>query len=343
MNYVFALAAALLFAVSVPAGKILLTHLKPMELSALCYFGSGLGLALWRAFVPGRSGSEAPLGKRDLPYTAGFILSGGVLAPVLLFTGLSLTSSSCAAMLLNFELVFTSLIAVIIFREYGGWRLWAAAALITAGGLALSRGGGTLNLGWGAALVLCASLMWGLDNNLTARVSMKDPVALAAIKGLAGGFINGLLAFHAYRSLPEAKWVFLAMALGFFSYGVSLVLLILAMRGLGASRAGAFFGSYPFIGAALSVALLGDPASAGLLCAGALMLAALLLLAAEEHGHRHRHDPVEHEHAHGHGDPHHGHSHCGAEAGEHSHPHLHDPVEHDHPHLPDAHHRHRHG
>ena len=333
MNYLFALGAAVLFALSVPAGKFLLAHLKPLELSALCYLGSGLGLAAWRLFSG--APNEAPLGRRELPYAAGFVLAGGVLAPLLLFTGLNHTSSSSASMLLNFELVFTSLIAVLVFREHGGWRFWSAAALITAGGLALSWEGGGLSFGWGAALVLGSSFMWGVDNNLTARVSIKDPVTLAMIKGLAGGLINGALALYAYRSLPPAGWAAAALVLGLFSYGLSLVLFILSMRGLGASRAGAFFGSYPFIGAALSVALLGDPVTGRLLVAGALMLAAFAALVTERHGHRHFHDPLEHGH--------HGHTHGGAPPGAHSHLHRHEPDEHEHSHQPDAHHRHGHG
>ena len=341
MNYLFALAAALLFAVSVPAGKYLLAHLRPLELSALCYLGSGLGLAAWR-LLAGGSGSEAPLSRRDLPYAAGFVLAGGVLAPLLLFTGLNLTASSSASMLLNFELVFTSLIAVLVFKEHGGGRFWAAAALITAGGFALSWEGGGFSLGWGAALVLGSSFMWGVDNNLTARVSIKDPVTLAMIKGLAGGVINGALALYSYGSLPDLYWAAAALVLGLASYGVSLVLFILAMRGLGASRAGAFFGSYPFIGAALSVLALGEPVTARLLAAGGVMLAAFLLLALERHGHRHQHEPLEHEHSHTHDDAHHGHGHAAGPAGLHSHLHRHEPAEHEHPHLPDAHHRHGH-
>ncbi len=344
MNYAFALGAALLFAVSVPAGKTLLAHLKPLELSALCYLGSGLGLLAWR-FISGAGGkaAEAPLDRRDIPYTAGFVLAGGVLAPLLLFTGLNLTSSSSASILLNFELVFTSLIAVVVFREHGGARFWAAAGLITAGALALSWEGGGLGLGLGAVLVLASSFMWGVDNNLTARVSIKNPVTLAAIKGLAGGLINACLALYSYRSLPPAGWAAAALLLGFASYGISLVLFILAMRGLGASRAGAFFGSYPFIGAALGVAFLGEPLTARLLWASALMLCAFLLLAFERHGHAHLHEPLEHDHSHGHDDAHHGHAHVRGPAGTHSHPHTHEPLEHEHPHLPDAHHRHRHG
>ena len=344
MNYALALAAALLFAVSVPAGKLLLGHLRPLELSALCYLGSGLGLLAWRLISGARGlAAEAPLDRRDIPYTAGFVLAGGVLAPLLLFSGLKLTSSSSTSILLNFELVFTSLIAVVVFKEHGGGRFWAAAGLITAGAMALSWEGGSFGFGLGAALVLASSFMWGVDNNLTARVSIKNPVTLAAIKGLAGGFINGALALYACGSLPPLDWAAAALLLGFASYGISLVLFILAMRGLGASRAGAFFGSYPFMGAALSVVFLGEPLTGRLLGASALMLAAFLLLALERHAHPHAHEPLSHDHSHAHDDGHHGHAHERGADGTHSHPHSHEPLEHEHPHLPDAHHRHGHG
>lgn len=344
MPYLLALTAALLFAVSVPAGKLLLAYLRPLELSALCYLGSGLGLLAWR-FVTGARGlaAEAPTGRRDAPYIAGFVLAGGILAPLLLFSGLSLTSSSSASILLNFELVFTSLIAVLVFKEHGGRRFWTAAGLITAGAIALSWQGGGLSPGWGPALVLAAGFMWGVDNNLTARVSIKNPVTLAAIKGVAGGLVNAALAFFSYSSPPPLSWAAAALLLGFACYGVSLVLFILSMRGLGASRAGAFFGSYPFIGAALGVAFLGEPVTARLLWASALMLAAFLLLVFERHAHPHRHEPLEHEHSHTHEDAHHGHPHGDGAAGPHCHPHLHEPLAHAHPHLPDAHHRHGHG
>ncbi|MEK7721491.1 MAG: EamA family transporter [Elusimicrobiota bacterium] len=344
MNYAFAIAAALLFAVSVPAGKLLLTHLRPLEISSLCYLGSGFGLLAWR-FISGARGlaAEAPLDRRDIPYTAGFVLAGGVLAPLLLFSGLRLTSSASASILLNFELVFTSLIAVVVFKEHGGGRFWLAAGLITAGALALSWEGDGLSFGLGAALVLTSGFMWGVDNNLTARVSIKNPVTLATIKGLAGGFINAGLALYAYGSLPPLNWTAAALLLGFASYGISLVLFILAMRGLGASRAGAFFGSYPFMGAALSVVFLGEPLTARLLWASALMLGAFLLLALERHGHTHRHEPLKHDHSHSHADGHHSHGHERGAPGTHSHAHGHEPLEHEHSHLPDAHHRHGHG
>jgi len=291
-----------LFALSVPLGKSLLGSLRPLELSALCYLGGGLGLLIYK-FFPGReagSAKEASLEMKDLPYVAGFTAAGGVLAPLFLFTGLKLASSSASSLLLNFELVFTALIAVFFFGEHGGRRFWLAAGLITAGGMALSFEPGGFNLKPGLVFVALSSLMWGLDNNLTARVSCKDPVTLGIIKGLAGGGINAGLAFYAGGTFPPLKLLAFSLLLGFLSYGVSLALLIRAMRGLGAARAGAFFGIYPFMGALFSFLWLGESAGWKFGAVFCLMGAAAALLLGEKHAHVHYHGVLAHEHEHTH-------------------------------------------
>lgn len=340
-----ALAAAFLFALSVPAGKLLLGRVGPLWLSALCYLGGGLGLLLYKLLSGGAAGpaKEATLEKKDLPYVVGFVAAGGALAPAFLFTGLKLSSSSAASLMLNFELVFTALIAVVVFREHGGRRLWLAAGLIMAGGMALALEPGGFSFQPGLALVALAGLFWALDNNLTARVSLKDPVTLSVIKGLAGGCVNAALAFYSGEVMPPPRAVLPALGLGFVSYGVSLALLVRAMRGLGAGRAGAFFGVYPFAGAVMSCLWLGEAFSPRLGIAFALAGSAAALLLGEKHAHAHAHEPLEHDHLHTH-DGHHAHAHYAVPgaAAEHSHPHSHTCLEHSHEHGPDAHHRHEH-
>ena len=341
MALTYALLAAFLFALSVPLGKTLMSSLEPLELSALCYLGSGLGLLVYKLLTA--VSEEAPLEKKDLPYVAGFTLAGGVLAPAFLFMGLRLSPSSSASLLLNFELVFTALIAVLFFKEHGGRRFWFAACLVTAGGMALSFEPGGFALKPGLVLVALASLMWAVDNNLTAKISLKDPVNIAIIKGLAGGSVTLGLASYSGENMPALKPVLLALLLGFVGYGVSLVFLIRAMRELGASRAGAFFGSYPFMGAVLSFAWLGESPDARFAAAFVLMGSAAALLLGEKHVHAHEHTALEHGHYHAH-DGHHAHVHgwpVGAGEG-HAHAHLHKADQHTHEHMPDSHHRHDH-
>jgi drug/metabolite transporter (DMT)-like permease len=350
MNYLYALAAAALFGASTPVSKTMLTGLKPFMLASLCYFGSGLALAAWKLAAAAargpRSAKEPSLSVKDWPYVAGFILAGGVLAPVLLFKGLLLTTSSGASIMLNLELIFTSLIAWVIFKEHTGGRFWAAAALVVSGAVLLSVDFSDFSFspGKGALLVALSAFFWGLDNNLTAKLSVKDPVAIALIKGLAGGSINLALAFWAGELVWSPSLLLPGLALGAFSYGASLVLFIKAMRGLGAARSGAVFGAYPFFGAALSVIFLKEPLSGPLAAAFILMALGFYLVVSERHGHEHEHGELNHEHLHAHDDLHHSHAHGGgrAPAGPHTHPHAHTPASHTHEHLPDTHHRHRH-
>ena len=350
MNYLYALGAAGLFGASTPVSKTMLAGVGPFMLASLCYFGSGLGLTVWKlasaaARAPGPA-REPALALKDWPYIAGFVLAGGVAAPVLLFKGLLLTTSSGASIMLNLELIFTSLIAWLVFKEHTGGRFWTAAVFIVAGAALLSVDFSdfTLSLEKGSVLVALSAFFWGVDNNLTARLSVKDPAAIALIKGLAGGAINLALAYWAGELTWDAGRWLPGLALGALSYGASLVLFIRAMRGLGAARAGAVFGVYPFFGAALSVVFLREALTWPLGAAFILMGLGFYLVISERHGHEHGHDALWHVHPHVHDDLHHGHGHGVGEAdGEaHSHEHAHEAVRHSHEHLPDSHHRHIH-
>jgi len=335
--------AAFLFSLSIPLGKLLLGKLAPLEMSAFCYLGGALGIFCWRIVSPGASALGGRLAGEDLKWVAAFTFFGGVAAPLFLFEGLSLSPSSRTALMLNFELVFTSLIAVILFKERGGRRLWAAVALVTAGAFSLGLdGGGAPEAGKGLILVILASLAWALDNNFTARVSAKDPLTLAAIKGVAGGAVNLALALAVYGRVAPAVPAILALALGAFSYGASLVFLIFAMRELGAARAGAFFGVYPFMGALAGLLFLSEPLNAGFIAAFIFTAAGAALLAGECHSHRHIHAATQHEHAHLH-DAHHNHHQGDADSPSwHSHRHAHSPLSHEHGHIHDEHHPHGH-
>jgi drug/metabolite transporter (DMT)-like permease len=346
VNYLYAIGAAVLFGAAAPVSKTLLGSLKPYMLASLCYFGSGFALAAWKlARRAPKAGGEPALAFKDWPYIAGFILAGGVLAPILLFKGLQLTSSSGASAMLNLELIFTSLIASVFFKEYTGLKFWLAAALVAAGAALLNVDFNSFSfaLDKGYIMVALSAFFWGVDNNLTAKLSIKDPAAIALVKGLAGGSINLALALQAGEFVPASVLWACGLALGAVSYGISLVFFILAMRGLGAARAGAVFGTYPFFGAALSVIFLREPLTAALAAAFILMALGFYLVVSERHMHEHTHERLEHEHRHSHDDAHHTHGHgdlaCEAE---HMHFHTHTPSRHRHQHAPDSHHGHTH-
>jgi drug/metabolite transporter (DMT)-like permease len=344
---VLAIAAAVLFGASTPLSKILLGRLDPILLAGLLYLSSGVGLELWRrvqARSGGRTSQQAPLKRADLPWLGGAIVTGGVAAPVLLLLGLATTPASAASLLLNLEGVPTAALAWLVFKESFDRRIALGMAAITAGGALLSWAGRpALGAPWGALAIIGACFAWGIDNNLTRRISAGDPVQIAAAKGLAAGLLNVTVALVRGAPIPSLSLIPMAALLGFLGYGVSLTLFVLALRHIGAARTSAYFSLAPFVGAGGSVLLLGDPLSPHFLIAAALMAVGVWLHVTERHEHEHEHPLIEHEHQHEH-DEHHQHAHGdGDPPGEpHSHAHVHPPLLHAHPHYPDIHHRHSH-
>jgi drug/metabolite transporter (DMT)-like permease len=337
------LCAAALFGLSAPAAKLLLGAVSPVLLAGLLYLGAALGLWLHRALAPRTR--EAGIGRGDVVKLAGVVLAGGVGGPVLMLLGLSRVSALTGSLLLNLEAPFTVLLAVLLFREHLGRRALAAIVLICAGAALLELRPGPLGADTlGVVLLGAACACWALDNNLTQRLSLRDPFAIVRVKALGAGVVNtGLGLFVIGSPLPAREHVAGALLLGSLSYGASIVLDAYALRLVGAAREAAYFATAPFVGALASVAVLGDPLEWPAVLAMGVMALGVVFLLRERHTHVHEHAELEHLHLHVH-DEHHRHEHdSDAPPGEpHSHVHRHVPLVHDHPHLPDAHHRHRH-
>lgn len=336
-----ALGAAALFGGGTPLAKWLLGNVNPWMLAALFYLGSGVGLWLYRAL---RQSAPAAIAANEWPWLAGAILSGGVVGPVLLMYGLTHMPASGASLLLNAESVFTALIAWIAFRENVDRRIAFGMLAIVIGAVILSWPGSTTISSVTPALsVLGACLAWGLDNNLTRRVSLNDATWIAAMKGLVAGSVNLALALAIGAQLPSIPFILGAAVVGFGAYGVSLALFVVGLRHLGTARTGAYFSVAPFFGAALAVPLLSEAVTPELVLAGLAMGLGVWLHLTESHHHLHAHEPLEHEHEHHH-DAHHRHPHLEGleDEGAHRHRHTHEPMTHNHAHFPDAHHRHPH-
>ncbi len=342
-----ALASAALFGASTPFAKLLLARIDPWVLAGLLYLSAGVGLLALRTarFAAGLAATEAPLRRGDLPWLAGAVLTGGVVGPLLLMLGLTRTDAASASLLLNLESLATMGLAWLVFRENVDRRLLIGAAAILGGALLLSWQGRGAIPGVGALLIAGACLAWGVDNNLTRKLSSADPLQIAMVKGLVAGGVNLALGLWLHTDLPALAPIAGAALVGFLGYGLSLALYVAALRHLGAARTGAYFALAPFIGAVLALLILAEPLSGRLLAAGGLMAVGLWLHLAERHEHEHVHEPLKHEHRHTHDDPHHRHAHrAGDPPGEpHSHPHRHERLVHGHPHYPDLHHRHTHG
>lgn len=341
-----ALLSAVLFGASTPLAKLVLGNgVNPWLLAGLLYLGSGFGLALVHGVrrMAGHGEAEAPLVRTDLRWLALVILCGGAIAPVLLMAGLATTPASTASLLLNLEGLATLAIAWLVFHENVDRRLLIGAAAILGGAVLLSWRGGPEGGGLGVLAIAGACLAWGIDNNLTRKLSSADPVQIAMLKGLAAGTVNLVLALTLGAPFPALPVVAGAALIGFFGYGVSLVMFVLALRHLGTARSGAYFSTAPFIGAVLAVVMFGETITIPLVIAGILMAIGLWLHLTESHGHEHAHEALEHEHRDVH-DSHHQHEHPpGMVVTEpHSHRHRHVPMVHRHAHFPDLHHRHGH-
>ena len=343
-----ALLSAALFGMSTPAAKTLLSTVDPAVLAGLLYCGAGVGVALLRRFarplLSGRAPVEMPLATRDAPWLAAAIVIGGIVGPILLMIGLQRTDAATASLLLTLEGVATALLAWFVFHENFDRRIALGMGCLVAGAAALTWSGQpTLSGMLGPLAIVGACLAWGLDNNLTRKVSLSDPLQIVEFKGLIAGPVSLALGLWSGGSMPELSSVLIAGLVGFIGYGVSLVLFVLALRDLGTARTGAYFSTAPFVGALVAVVALRDPLTLQLLAAGLLMAFGVWLHLTEDHRHEHEHEPMEHTHPHVH-DAHHQHAHTSEDPpGEpHTHLHRHERMRHKHPHVPDMHHTHRH-
>jgi drug/metabolite transporter (DMT)-like permease len=344
----YALASAVLFGASTPAAKLLLGNIDPFVLAGLLYCGAGIGVsalrraAPWIASKPNATG--VALNRNNVGWLGAAIAAGGVAGPLLLMWGLSRTEASAAALLLTLEGAATALIAWFGFHESFDRRILAGMICLVAGAIILSWSGiPTLQNLYGPLAILGACIAWGLDNNLTRKISEADPLQIVELKGLIAGPVNVGVGIWAGAAISVSSTWLLAGLIGFFGYGVSLVLYVVALRQLGAARTAAYFSTAPFLGAVISVVALGDPATPRLFVAGGLMALGVWLHLTEHHKHSHAHEPLAHAHPHRH-DDHHQHEHRPEDPpGEpHTHWHEHGSFAHAHPHTPDTHHTHRH-
>jgi len=350
-----ALLAAALFGLCAPVSKVLLAGLPPAFMAALLYLGAGLGMLLVRltGTLSGMPQAEAKITRKELPYVIAMILLD-IAAPILLMAGLTMTAASAASLLNNFEIVATAAIAMIFFKEPLDRRMWLAIILITIACAILSvedfsflSDFGGLSLSVGALFVIGACLCWGIENNCTRMLSLKDPLQIVIIKGFGSGTGALIIAVGAGAVRGSLPFILLALLLGFVSYGLSIYFYIAAQRVLGAARTSIYYAAAPFIGVAISWIALRDAITDSFLVALAIMILGTWLAFSERHQHFHVHAEETHEHQHRHDDGHHNHHHDpamfgGKIAAEHSHVHTHEALAHTHPHTPELHHRHTH-
>lgn len=247
--------AALFYSLNAPFSKVLLADVPSTIMAGLLYLGAGIGMLFILIIrkILGIGKNEKALSRNDLPYTTSMIALD-IAAPISLMTGLAIASAESVSLLNNFEIVATSLIALVIFKEKVSLRLWLAIALITASSILLSfEDIQSFALSPGALLVLLASVFWGFENNCTRMLSKSDPLEIVAIKGFGSGIGSLLIAFFMKEKLPSFPLAFSALLLGFISYGLSIFFYVYAQRFLGAAKTSAYYAINPFIGVILAL------------------------------------------------------------------------------------------
>ena len=264
----FALLAAALYAVNIPLSKLLLARVAPVMMAALLYFGAGVGMAGLSWLRPEK---QPPLTRADLPFVFGMILLD-IAAPICLMLGLRATTAANAALLNNFEIVATALIALLVFGEAVSPRLWAGILFTVVSCAILSfEDVSSLRFSYGSLLILLACVCWGFENNCTRRLSSRDPMQIVLLKGVFSGLGSVIIGLARGERMPSALAILPVLAVGFVAYGLSIYFYVYAQRLLGAARTSAFYAVSPFIGALLSLLIFRERPGAAYLLALALM------------------------------------------------------------------------
>lgn len=328
-------AAAVLFGISAPLASRLTDDMGAFTLAGLLYIGAAIAVI---PFV-GRTPPTRRAVRASLPNLSLAVVLGGAVGPVLLAAGLGLMPAATSSLLLNLELVFTMLVASLVFHEHLGRSIITGTALVVVGSVALTWSGSP-ELRWGAVLIAGACLCWAIDNSTTAAIDQISPSHITLAKGAIAGGTNLIIGLS-LTGLPSAGPIVAALVIGGFGYGASITLWVAGARDLGAARGQLIFATAPFIGALVAWTVLGEAITVRQLIGSLIAASGVAFVLGSDHEHEHQHLAVQHIHEHTH-DEHHDHHTEPVSSRRHTHPHEHARTVHRHPHLPDLHHRHDH-
>lgn len=288
----YAIGAAVFYALNVPCSKLLLDNISPTIMAGLLYLGAGIGVGIMYLFHHNNEPPSERLAHKDVPYTIGMVVLD-IIAPILLMVGVKLGTSANASLLGNFEIAATTLIALLLFKENVSKKLWTAIGFITLSSIILSFAGkGSFSFSVGSLFVLGATACWGLENNCTRSISEKSTYQIVTIKGLCSGSGSLIVGAVLGKRLPQVKFILPALLLGFVAYGLSIFTYIRAQKYLGAAKTSAYYAVAPFIGAFLSFVMLREKLTAVYLIALLVMIAGTAFVVADTLAHRHTHEHV---------------------------------------------------
>lgn len=291
----FAIIAAALYAINIPFSKLLLNYVPPTMMAAFLYLGAGVGMAIYGLVMKlfKKNNKKEPLTKRELPYTIAMVVLD-IAAPIFLMIGISKTTSANATLLNNFEIVATSIIALVIFKEIISKKLCFSICLVTLASIILSfEGNGTFSFNTGSLFVLSACICWGFENNCTKMISNKSSEEIVTIKGIFSGLGSLLVALFIGEQIPQTLWIIIVMFLGFIAYGLSINFYIMAQKNLGAAKTSAYYSIAPFFGVVFSMIFVGERPQIQFYIALAIMIISTILMVKDtielQHTHEHQH------------------------------------------------------
>jgi drug/metabolite transporter (DMT)-like permease len=336
---IIAILSAALFGIATPFSKLLLNDMNPFSLAGLLYLGASIGLfpvVLARKELS----SISTLNRKNIRRLLGAIILGGIIGPIFLLFGLKSASASSVSLWLNLELVATTVLGFLFFKDYLGNKGWIGVIIALTSGVLLTINEGDPGI-MSVMLVSLACICWGFDNHFTALIDGISAVQSTFLKGIFAGIINFGIGVFIFKASLTISSIIYAVVLGSISYGISIVLYIISAQKIGAIRSQIIFSSAPFFGVFFAVVFLSESITPLQLISFVLLIFSISLFAHEKHEHHHEHDELEHTHFHDHNDLHHDHVH-NSEISQHEHVHIHKKGFHSHPHWPDIHHRHDH-
>ncbi len=317
---IYAVVAAILYAINVPFSKILLGYVNPTMMAAFLYLGAGLGMFIYSIIskLTNKTSVTEKLSKKELPYTIAMVVLD-IIAPILLMFGILSSNAANVSLINNFEIVATSLIALFVFKEIISKRLWIAIILVTIASVILSfEGVGSFDFNIGSLCVFGACLCWGIENNCTRKISNKGAIEIVVIKGTFSGLGSLIVALIMGENIPSLLWIICVLLLGFVAYGLSIYFYVMAQKDLGAAKTSAYYSIAPFLGVAFGMLLLGERPAIQFYVALVVMIISTYFMVKDtvelQHTHEHSHT---HTHEHSHGDIIHSHEHT------HTHTHIH--------------------
>jgi len=288
------LAAALFGSVSTIAKPVLVT-VDPFLLSSLVYLISAMffsAIIALRNKTASSSQTVSSSSKRSHSYYLVLIITtsiiGATIAPAMFFFGLGQTTASDTSLLSNGETVFSIIFAILFFNEKLKPLGYIAVLMVLAGLLVVTTNfqfhSSLLKMNSGNLLVLGATVLWGLDNNICRIITYYMEIArLVQLKSLIGGgilLIFAVVFLHAPLHV-EVVQLLQIILLGIVGFGTSLYFFLNSMKRIGIVKSVLVLSFSSVFGLIFASLLLGEPIDVHQIIAIVVMIAGVFLINIE--------------------------------------------------------------